>query len=91
LLFRRHFWDTVGKFRRGSQQIKKRDFTGSSCVELFHQRSRRTVQTLDLKVIEGMKRRTNANENTALKTSLALCFAEVLAPFAAPAGEAATK
>jgi hypothetical protein len=91
LLFRRHFWDTVGKFRRGSQQIKKRDFTGSSRVELFHQWSWRTVQTLDLKVIEGMKRRTNANENTALKTSLTLCLAEVLPPSAAAADEAATR
>jgi hypothetical protein len=36
-----------------------------------------------------MKRPANTNENTALKTSLTLCFAEVLAPDADAAGEAA--
>jgi hypothetical protein len=56
---------------------------------MIHHFRRRTAQTLDLKVIEGMERPANANEYTALKTSLTLCFAEVLASSAAAAGEAA--
>jgi nitrogen fixation protein FixH len=69
------------------QDRSKQTLSGKAMIYHFR---RRTAQTLDLKVIEGMKRPANANENTALKTSLTLCFAEVLAPSAAAAGEAPT-
>jgi hypothetical protein len=69
------------------QDLPEQTLSGKAMIHHFR---RRTAQTLDLKVIEGMERPANANENTALKTSLTLCFAEVLAPSAATAGEAPT-
>jgi hypothetical protein len=69
------------------QDRSKQTLIGKAMIHHFR---RRTAQTLDLNVIDGMKRPADANENTALKTSLTLCFAEVLAPSAAAAGYAAS-
>jgi hypothetical protein len=60
-------------------------------MEILHQLSRRRAQYPALKVVGGMKPRTNADENAVVETNQISTLQKSRHPSAGAAGKAATK